>query len=176
MELGVPQLFLLSASRSSKVCTGTWSPVDQRRNSMKMYAVTLLLTSPSRTPNWWWDSKELFRIFCGPFKEVFQDLLYKFMHENSKFISSPTKGIFIALNAEGWVKLAYKMHGELDNCIIYIEGKVIGIVWPEGHGIRQTTFYNGHKCKHALKFQVFTAPRGSRVHLQGPEVDLHHDM
>ena len=39
----------------------------------------------------------------------------------------------------------------------------------------QESYYNGHKRKHALKYQAVTTPDGIIVHMFGPSVGRSHD-
>ncbi|CDF38936.1 unnamed protein product [Chondrus crispus] len=62
----------------------------------------------------------------------------------------------------------------LQNCIGIIDGTVIGIARPKGHK-RQRVVYNGHKRKHALKYQAVTTPDGLILHAAGPIEGRRHD-
>ncbi|CAN0523240.1 unnamed protein product, partial [Laminaria digitata] len=61
----------------------------------------------------------------------------------------------------------------LDNCWGFIDGTVRGIarqVWNKMPVREQRAFYNGHKRKHAMKFQGVVTPDGICVDLYGPEL------
>lgn len=60
----------------------------------------------------------------------------------------------------------------LDNCIGFIDGTVRAVARPSRH---QRMVYNGHKRKHAVKFQAVTTPDGLIVHLHGPHEGKVHD-
>ncbi|ETV78812.1 hypothetical protein H257_07642 [Aphanomyces astaci] len=80
------------------------------------------------------------------------------------------------LDASWMEKCASAIHDSgapLDCCIGFIDGTVRGICRP-GKGVQKTA-YNGHKRKHALKFQSITTPDGIIVHLYGPEPGSRHD-
>ena len=62
----------------------------------------------------------------------------------------------------------------LPNCIGFIDGTFIGIARPKGHK-RQRVVYNGHKCKHALKYQAVNTPDGLILHAAGPIEGRRHD-
>jgi hypothetical protein len=62
--------------------------------------------------------------------------------------------------------------GPLDGTVGFIDGTVRGICRPSRH---QKRVYNGHKRKHALKFQSVSAPDGLIIHLSGPWVGRRHD-
>ena len=55
----------------------------------------------------------------------------------------------------------------LDNCTGFINGTVISIDRPS-RGEVQNVSYNGHKRKHALKYQAITSPDGLVLHAAGP--------
>ena len=58
------------------------------------------------------------------------------------------------------------------NCFGFIDGTVRGTARPMK---RQRVVYNGHKRKHALKYQSITAPDGLCIHLHGPQPGTRHD-
>ena len=62
----------------------------------------------------------------------------------------------------------------LDNCIGFTDGTVIGIGRPSGLD-SQLVAYNGHKTKHALKFQAVNSPDGMILHAYGPIEGRRHD-
>ena len=53
----------------------------------------------------------------------------------------------------------------MDNCFGFIDGTVRGMARPS---VGQRSCYNGHKRKHALKFQSVVTPDGMIVDLCGP--------
>ena len=64
--------------------------------------------------------------------------------------------------------------GALENCIGYIDGTVLEIARPDDAGL-QNVVYNGHKHKHALKFQAFTTADGIFYNVYGPVEGRRHD-
>lgn len=70
-------------------------------------------------------------------------------------------------------KISQKCNG-LSNCVGFIDGTVIGIARPSGH-LYQRVVYNGHKRKHALKYQAVNAPDGLILHVSGPIEGRRHD-
>ena len=67
----------------------------------------------------------------------------------------------------------FRKGGLLPCCIGFIDGTVRGIARP--HNRLQKVVYNGHKRKHAIKFQSIVAPDGIIIHLFGPEAGSRHD-
>ncbi|ETV99808.1 hypothetical protein H310_07850 [Aphanomyces invadans] len=61
----------------------------------------------------------------------------------------------------------------LTTCIGFIDGTVREICRP-GKSIQKAA-YNGHKRKHAVKYQAVASPDGIIVHLFGPEAGSRHD-
>ena len=62
----------------------------------------------------------------------------------------------------------------LPNCVGFIDGTVIGIARPKGQR-RRRVVYNGHKRKHALKYQAVNTPDGLMLHAAGPMEGRRHD-
>jgi len=62
----------------------------------------------------------------------------------------------------------------LSNCIGFIDGTVIAVSRPSDHEA-QNVAYNGHKRKHALKYQAVTTPDGLILHVYGPLEGRRHD-
>ncbi|ETI51478.1 hypothetical protein F443_05166 [Phytophthora nicotianae P1569] len=60
----------------------------------------------------------------------------------------------------------------LHTCVGFIDGTVRGTCRPLRH---QKYVFNGHKRKHALKYQSVLAPDGIIVHLSGPFPGTRHD-
>ncbi|ETW01633.1 hypothetical protein H310_06264 [Aphanomyces invadans] len=80
------------------------------------------------------------------------------------------------LNADWMKSCGDAIHAQgapLTTCIGFIDGTVRGICRP-GKKV-QKSVYNGHKRKHALKYQAVTSPDGIIVHLHGPEPGSRHD-
>lgn len=56
-----------------------------------------------------------------------------------------------------------------------IESTVIAIGRPGGNNVNKHVVYNGHKRKHAIKYQTITAPCATAMHLAGPIEAHKHD-
>ncbi|KAF4137475.1 DDE superfamily endonuclease [Phytophthora infestans] len=61
----------------------------------------------------------------------------------------------------------------IDRCIGFIDGTVRGIARPVRN---QRQCYNGHKRKHALKYQGVMAPDGLFIDFYGPVLGRRHDV
>lgn len=126
------------------------------------------------TPNLWSDLEELFRKHSPQLSEIFWQTLDGFVDRNEHLITGPIGQRYTADRA---VELACCMEeklGVLDNCVGYIDGTVIEIARPSGDGL-QNVVYNGHKRKHALKFQAITLADGMFYHVYGPVEGRRHD-
>lgn len=65
---------------------------------------------------------------------------------------------------------------DLENVVGFIDGTVLAIDGPGGSEKNQITVHNGHKRKHAPKFQAIKTPDGLCVHMYGLEVGRRHEM
>ncbi|KAE8993759.1 hypothetical protein PR003_g20869 [Phytophthora rubi] len=66
----------------------------------------------------------------------------------------------------------YKKGAPLRTCVRFIGGTVRGMCRPKKN---QKYVYNGHKRKHALKYQSVLAPDGIIIHLSEPFPGTRHD-
>ena len=74
---------------------------------------------------------------------------------------------FKNLYAERYVKAVHDMCQALTNCVGFIDGTLIGIERRKGYATRGIAC-NGHKRKHALKFQAVNSPDGPIMHVHSP--------
>ena len=81
---------------------------------------------------------------------------------------------FIQMKAEAYASSVYEKCSALQKCVGFIEGTVIGIARPKGYELQRVT-YNGHKRKHALKFQALNSPDGLVLHVYGHFEGRRHD-
>ena len=87
---------------------------------------------------------------------------------------SPVGKQFIAEKASIYSAAVEKTPLVMSSCICFIDGTVIGITRPKGN-MMQKVVYNGHKRKHALKYQAVTTPDGLILHAYGPMEGHRHD-
>jgi hypothetical protein len=64
---------------------------------------------------------------------------------------------------------------EVENVWAFIDGTVRACARPS-KGLQQRSVYNGHKRKHALKFQTLVTPDGMIAHIFGPLEGRYHDI
>lgn len=60
----------------------------------------------------------------------------------------------------------YEKVGPLKNCAGFIDGTVIEVARPDDAGMRKI-YYNGHKRKHALRYQAVKTAYGMFYHVYG---------
>ena len=98
------------------------------------------------------------------------------MTAQGNLLTSDKPAQYIAQRAVRFEDKVFEKSQGLDNCVAFIDGKVIVVSLPGGQMIDQLVVYNGHKRKHALKFQAVTNPNGLFIHLHGPEYGRRNDM
>lgn len=62
----------------------------------------------------------------------------------------------------------------LDRCLEFMDGKVTGIARPRASD-EQNKAYNGHKRKHALKYQTVTTSDSLIIYAYSPMAGSRHD-
>ncbi|EGZ17841.1 hypothetical protein PHYSODRAFT_503102, partial [Phytophthora sojae] len=100
----------------------------------------------------------------------FSDLLY-FNHD------------YAAENLQAYADAVFDAGGLLQIVWAFVDGTVRGICRPTARNVRrdgkylsQKSVYNGHKRKHALKYQTFSTPDGLITHLYGHFPGRNHDI
>lgn len=156
-------------------------PSGKRRTNGNQYAVNPQLAAcvvlrRLATPARWFDLEALFGKFSPQLAEIFREALDHFMTAQGHLVTTSIPAQYMARRAVRFADRILEKSQGLDNCVAFIDGTVIGVSRPGGHGIDQRVVYNGHKRKHALKYQAITTPDGMCVHLFGPEVGRRHDM
>ena len=82
---------------------------------------------------------------------------------------------FVEERANEWAEAIHVKCSALQNCVGFIEGTLIDIARPKANK-RQRVVYNGHKRKHALKYQAVNTPDGLILHVCGPIEGRRHDL
>lgn len=180
-DLGCTQLFRFCRKDVMRMIPVMAWPEEKRKTSMNGYSVNPLLATcvvlrRLTTPDRWCDLECLFGKFSSQLAEIFRDGLNHFVRARSNLLTSVIPKAFIAGRSQAYASAVFEKSGCMDNCVAFIDGTVIGISRPGGGEIHQRVVYNGHKRKHALKFQAVTTPDGLCIHLHGPEVGRRHDM
>lgn len=126
------------------------------------------------TPQRWADVEVLFRKHAPQLSEIFWEAVEGFVDRWEHLVTSPISSSHIAARGPYLAqKVKYKVSA-LPNCVGFIDGTVIEIARPDDSGL-QNVCYNGHKRKHALKFQAVTLADGMFAHVYGPVEGRRHD-
>ncbi|ETP27956.1 hypothetical protein F442_22758 [Phytophthora nicotianae P10297] len=90
---------------------------------------------------------------------------------------------YVVQNLQAYADDVFDAGGLLQNVWAFIDGTARGICRPrprhtkrDGKFMSQKSVYNGHKRKHALKYQTLTTPDGLIAHLYGPFPGRNHDI
>lgn len=120
---------------------------------------TLILLRRLASPSRWTEVVHIFRKHPSHMSEIFREGLHRFCNGRSHILTGPLHAEFVARRAVKYAECIYQKCPSLDRCIGFMDGTVIGIARP-GSSAEQNAAYNGHKRKHALKFQTITTPDG----------------
>lgn len=135
---------------------------------------TLILLRRLCSPCRWTDLVDVFKNHPSHLSEIFWESLSRFIHKREHLVNGDLHAGFSARNAAKYAQSIHSKCEVLDHCIGFLDGTVIGIARP-GSNIEQNAAYNGHKRKHALKFQTMTTPDGLILHAFGPLEGCRHD-
>ena len=105
---------------------------------------------------------------------MFWEAIEHFWNAQKHLVTEDISQQFIAERAELYANCIHQKGKALSNCIGFIDGTVLGIARPSG-SLAQRVAYNGHKRKHAIKYQAVSAPDGLVQHLYGPLEGRRHD-
>ena len=153
-----------------------WVGTHTQRNryACDSLMVTCVLLRRLTTPARWRDMEFTFGRHAAQLSEIFWEGLESFLETRQHLIMSAIDPAFIASRASLYAeKIKDKCHA-LDNFMGFIDGTVIAIARPSRNEV-QNVAYNGHKRKHALKFQAVTTPDGLLLHAAGPIEGRRHD-
>jgi nuclease HARBI1 len=154
-------------------------PAHRFASKRNRYSVTPLLATcivlrRLSTPCRWRDLELLFGKHTSQLSEIFWECIENFLSIRENLISGELHRGFLADNASRYAQAVHSKSNGLDNCVGFIDGTVLGIARP-GDPDLQRVAYNGHKRKHALKFQVVLTPDGLILHCAGPIEGRRHD-
>jgi hypothetical protein len=133
-------------------------PAHRFASTRNRYSVTPLLATcivlrRLSTPCRWRDLEPLFGKHTSQLSEIFWECIENFLSIRENLITGELHRGFLADNASRYAQAVHSKSNGLDNCVGFIDGTVLGIARP-GDPDLQRVAYNGHKKKHALKFQV----------------------
>lgn len=135
------------------------------------YAVTPLLATcfsirRVASPDRWRVAVRFFGKHASQLGEIFLEGMEVFLEKRGHLLIGPLNDFFIGGRAERYARGVMEQTQALDNVIGFIDETVIEIAKP-GDEEQQRVVYNGHKVKHALKYQIVSAPEGMILHVYG---------
>ena len=139
-----------------------------RTSSILFTAVVLRrMASPCR----WDDLNLLFGKHASQLSEIFWESIAYFVGKFRYLLQSPINSSFIQERGRLYSYAVHRKTRASEKCVGLIDGTVIAIARPD-NSVLQNVAYNGHKRKHALKFQTVTTPDGFLMdlilHAHGP--------
>eukprot|EP00171_Calliarthron_tuberculosum_P002573 IDg2573t1 len=160
------------------VCVLDW-PEGRTHTRRNRFSVTPLLSTcvilrRMATPARWKDLEYLFGKHASQLSEVFWEAMEVFLESRLNLITSSIDHTFMSTRAPQYAESVYQKTNALQNCVGFIDGTVIGIARPKGFEVQRVA-YNGHKRKHALKYQAISTPDGLILHVHGPTEGRRHD-
>lgn len=165
---------LLSLMRIGDICT------RERTRTEGVEALCIMLWKLS-VPVRWADMETLFgRLWSGLsniFLHVMSDLCWRF----NKLLNFNKE--YAAQNVQRYADAIFDSGAHIHNVWCFIDGTVRGICRPvprnqrrDGQLLSQQSVYNGHKRKHAVKYQTLVTPDGLITHVYGPFPGRNHDL
>jgi len=154
-------------------------PEEKTHTSRSRYRTTPLLSTcillrRMASPCRWKDVEVLFGKHSTQLCELFWETVEYFLEARQHLLTGDITPSYMETKVSVFAAAVSERSGALDNCVGFIDGTVIGIARPGDSGI-QNVVYNGHKRKHALKFQAVTTPDGMFAHVYGPLEGRRHD-
>ena len=121
------------------------------------------------------DLEILFGKHGSQLSEMFWEGLEQFLEMRESMVTSNVQSLsFLRSRAEMYAKVIAEKREALGNCVGFIDAIVVGIARPGEEAIRREV-YNGHKRRHALKYQAVTTPDGLIANFFGPAVGRRHN-
>lgn len=135
---------------------------------------TCIVLERLATPHRWTDVETLFRKHASQLSESFLVTIKIFDGRRVHLITGYIEAEHSARKVEGLAQKVKKTTGALDSSIGFIDGTVLEIASPDNARL-QNSAYNGHKRKHALKFQERNTHDGMLYHFFSSMEGRHHD-
>lgn len=154
-------------------------PATKTRTTRNEYSTsphlsTLILLRRLASPCRWMDVVLLFKKHPSHMSEIFWEGMQHFLRARKHLLYSDLHRAYISAKAELFSGAIQEKCSVLSHCLGFMDGTVLGIARPSD-GAEQNAAYNGHKRKHALKFQTITGPDGIIIHAHGPMEGRRHD-
>lgn len=152
-----------------------YSTSRNRYSTSGLLSTCVLLRRLSSAMNWN-DMELMFGKHGSHLFEIFWEAVQKALDERGHLLhTSVLPSLFFKNRLQLYADATYAKGGALKTCVGLIDGTLIGISRSGGGYMQQLVAYNGHKKKHALKFQVISAPDGLVLHCYGPMEGRRHD-
>jgi len=152
-----------------------WSTSRNRYMTSGLLTTCVILKRLSSPMNWA-DLEIMFGKHSSQLSEIFWEGVESVMNKRGHLLRETVlSSAFFQSRFDFYAGAIYAKGGALKHCVGLIDGTVIGISRPSGGYMQQLVAYNGHKKKHALKFQVISAPDGLVLHCYGPMEGRRHD-
>ena len=135
---------------------------------------TLILLRRLASPCRWSDLTYVFYKHPAQLSEIFWETLKRFWAVHKQTLTGPLSATFFEQRAHTYAAAVRRKCAVMDRCLGFIDGTVLGIARPVDYDVQHAA-YNGHKRKHALKFQTLTTPDGLVMHAHGPMAGSRHD-
>lgn len=180
-DLACVQLFRFKRDAILLIVSLVGWPVQKTRTTMNGYKAdplmaTCIVLRRMATADRWCDLELLFGKHAPQLSELCREALKTFMDKSGDLVTAPIPSSFMAHHAQRYASAVFMKNSCMEHTVGFIDGTVIGVARPGGSYMMQLVLYNGHKRKHAIKFQAVTTPDGLCIHLHGPEVGRRHDM
>ena len=130
------------------------------------FPATCILLRRMASPFRWRDVEEMFGKSASHLSEIFWEMLEAFLETHEHLIVSPLNASYLQAKLLYFADCIFRKRNALSNCVAFIDGTVIGVSRPGDSGY-QHVLYNGHKRKHALKYQAVLTPDGMLLHVYG---------
>ena len=134
--------------------------------------VTCVVLRRLTTPACWRDMEMMFGKHGGQLSEIFWEGMESLARQH--LVLSDIDSTIFSERAELSASAIKNKCEALDHGTGFIDGTVIAIARPS-RGEVQNVAYNGHKRKHALKYQAITSPDGLVLLAAGPIEGRMHD-
>lgn len=154
-------------------------PTSVTRTSRNGYGTspilaTCILLRRFATPCRWIDLELLFGKQTSHMSEIFWECLERFIDNRGHLLTGEISQSFLAEKSATYAAAVYEKAKAMSNCVGFIDGTVLAIARPKGNRL-QNVVYNGHKRRHALKYQAMVTPDGLILHAYGPMEGRRHD-
>ena len=121
------------------------------------------LTAPAR----WADLQELFGKFGPQLSEILWKAIEHLLGSRGHLLTGSICATYLEPRLPCFAAAINRISKTLPNCVGFIDETVLGIARPRGT-LAPRFVHNGHKRKHALKYQAVNTPDGMIAHLYGP--------